>query len=268
MCRHVIRVRAHVVPLTFKSFQAFTAFTLVELLVVMGVIAILIGLLFPAFGSARRAAQRTACQSNMRQVVAAFIMYVNENRGAFPRPAQEMYPKPEDWIYFQSRRTFSEGRVTRYLGKGELARQVLRCPGDEVDAHSFFFWGQIVPDPGDGWTVNPRPDKYRFSYTVSEFICRIPPQQTLKYNQIRRPSDKIFLVDESSETIDDGCWAWANDLGAGGNVMSARHSRVTEASGNTIGYGAGKGNVAFCDGHVAYVDRKDTFDIRYFDPRR
>ena len=266
MCRHVIRVRAHVAS---EQRREPRAFTLVELFIVIGVIALLIALLFPAFNAARRAAMRTACQSNMRQVVNAFIMYVNDNNGCFPRPAQEMYPRAEDWIYFQANRRFADGRVTRYLGNGELTRQVLICPGDEVDSHSFFFWGRPVPEPGADWPPNqPRPQKYRFSYTVSEFICRIPPQRTLKINQIRRPSDKIFLVDESSETIDDGCWAWANDQGAGGNVMSARHNRVNEMSRNTTGYGAGKGNVAYCDGHVAYVDRKDTFDIRYFDPRR
>lgn len=259
MCRPAIRVRARYSP---------RAFTLIELLVVIGVIALLISLLFPAFGAARRAAVRTACASNMRQVVNAFIMYVNENRGAFPRPAQEMYPRPEDWIYYQSRRSFADGRVTRYLGSSERARQVLTCPGDDVERHSFFYFGRPVPDPGPNWLTNPRPDKYAFSYTVSEFICRIWPQPTLRYNQIRHPSDKIFLVDESSETIDDGCWAWANDLGAGGNVMSNRHDRRREVSRDTTSAYAGRGNVAFCDGHVAYVDRKETFQLKYFDPRQ
>jgi len=59
------------------------AFTLVELLVVIGIIAVLIGILLPALGKARKASKTASCLSNVRQLVMAEVQYVNENKGRF-----------------------------------------------------------------------------------------------------------------------------------------------------------------------------------------
>jgi prepilin-type N-terminal cleavage/methylation domain-containing protein/prepilin-type processing-associated H-X9-DG protein len=63
---------------------ARTGFTLVELLVVIAVVAILAALLLPALSRAREAARRTACVSNLRQIILAAGMYVDEHEDTFP----------------------------------------------------------------------------------------------------------------------------------------------------------------------------------------
>lgn len=65
--------------------QYFRAFTLIELLVVIAIISILAAVLFPVFARARENARRASCQSNLRQMALATLMYTKDYDEYFPR---------------------------------------------------------------------------------------------------------------------------------------------------------------------------------------
>ena len=61
------------------------AFTLVELLVVIAIIALLMSILMPSLTRAKKQAKYVMCQSNLKQLGAAFAMYTGDNDGYFQK---------------------------------------------------------------------------------------------------------------------------------------------------------------------------------------
>jgi prepilin-type N-terminal cleavage/methylation domain-containing protein/prepilin-type processing-associated H-X9-DG protein len=74
-------------------------FTLIELLVVIAIIAILAAILFPVFARAREKARQASCQSNIKQIALAVIMYKNDYDELMPYLIQgSQAGGMDDWI--------------------------------------------------------------------------------------------------------------------------------------------------------------------------
>ncbi len=60
--------------------RRYAAFTLIELLVVVAIIAILMAVLLPSLSNARNQAKAVTCQTNIRSLVIADMIYADENQ--------------------------------------------------------------------------------------------------------------------------------------------------------------------------------------------
>ncbi len=122
--------------LRFRSVRP--GFTLIELLVVVSIIALLIGILLPALGSARHAAKNLACLSNQRQIGVAFGSYSTTHNDLIPFAYDrqlDLRAAEESWTWDDS---IGEelGHGLRRVRRGKdflLAEEgspILICPGD------------------------------------------------------------------------------------------------------------------------------------------
>jgi prepilin-type N-terminal cleavage/methylation domain-containing protein/prepilin-type processing-associated H-X9-DG protein len=117
------------------------AFTLIELLVVIAIIAILAAILFPVFAQARETARKASCQSNLKQIGTAWVMYTQDyderaaintwNAGTFPGDP------PGFWM-----NQIAFVRLQPYIKNF----MVLRCPSDANPWSDVDFMGTSDPN--------------------------------------------------------------------------------------------------------------------------
>ena len=95
------------------------AFTLIELLVVIAIIAILIGLLFPAFSAVQNQARKTQAKNDLTQIVNAVNAFYTEY-GKYPVPSTAV---AGDCVF-----TASIAGVPNSYGNDWLLNELRGCP--------------------------------------------------------------------------------------------------------------------------------------------
>jgi prepilin-type N-terminal cleavage/methylation domain-containing protein len=99
------------------------AFTLIELLVVVAIVSILLAILLPALGAARRQAKQVICVNNLRSIWTGVRTYVLENADRVPFMEDVNLTDPNADPFDERYRTTAGVVLLRYVQPGSW-----RCP--------------------------------------------------------------------------------------------------------------------------------------------
>jgi prepilin-type processing-associated H-X9-DG protein len=202
---------------------------------VICVLAILASILFPIFISARRAAARTGCQSNLKQLGAAFELYAADWDGVLPSPGGLV----GDLNYWAQN---GEGGLDTYLKcKGLGTNSVWCCPSFDDEWES-----QHVPRTYgmNTYLRSPLPELLNWPwYLIITIRTGIPK------DQIAYASDTILLYEGIPE--DDTNTHGTGYVGRCGDWTMVRgyaprlHYKDSEKP-----WHMGRNNYLMADGHV------------------
>ena len=249
-------------------------FTLVELLVVIGIIAILVAILLPALGKARTQAQTLKCQSNLRQVAMAAIMYSNAYKGTLPYTTT---PHGESMLWFNAIDPYLNAKVDRAGGTGVAVGRAYKnykqCPVYET------FEGEQYTGAQNAYK------EYAKTYKMNNMLRRvnwpnkgtvINPAGTIttwddkftnaRITDVKETSHFVFFGDGLSldstgmylSQVESGSFSMEVDLLDDSNPAKSEASPAIRHQGGA--------NIVFVDGHVELI-KMPTIDRKIAAPK-
>jgi prepilin-type N-terminal cleavage/methylation domain-containing protein/prepilin-type processing-associated H-X9-DG protein len=234
------------------------AFTLIELLVVIAIIAILAALLLPVLSKAKERAKSAACLNDMKQIITATKLYVDDNHGAMiPLWVRQGVPGWPSWNYDAATFVIQYPAFLWWPDKLRLdnllpAQNVFSCPAltqPATDGHG----GSVSANYTLGIGMNyPEYGRIIKSAEMPNTVYSAASE-----NQVTRPSQSIVFADAAFiSNPGDGYDNWVEQPATGCAYFRVPSDTTDYEKGEDTDYTRsvprhlGQLNAAFFDGHV------------------
>lgn len=235
-----------------NSLRARCAFTLIELLVVIVIIALLVGILLPALGSARDSARSIQCLSNLRTLGITIHQYTDANQGILPKSSHSAGFNSLPWaatLYEPITGRPFEGTSYTWDNAGwwDATNSFYRCPHDQRESP--------IEQPGLPFSMP------ALSYGMNAYfeltLGEIDPSRSSSSSLA--PFRKLIATPHPSTTVL-----------MGGLVEAASRDHIMAHFWRTVGIDplteiaadrhAGSSGYIYLDGHAANAALKETYD--------
>lgn len=124
-----------------------SGFTLIELLVVISIIALLLSIMMPALGQVKQKGHAIVCQSNLKQIGLAFMLYASDYND-YAMPACDPITETYWWGQVQTDGIdHKAGLIWSYIGSDLKKNGIYECPAQKFG--SYILQGKPPTEPDD-----------------------------------------------------------------------------------------------------------------------